>query len=265
MPCPYFSIIIPTHERSTLLRRAITSVQTGGFEDYELIVVSDIADRNTMVVAAEMLSSSDTFVKRTGTLGPTSSRNQGLELARGERIIFLDDDDSFQAGYLSAAHRACLQHSGKILYATRFLALEEDRSRTPQSPIKQSEVSVASIPPDTVYVKNFINCNSLIYPTAVVKPKRQDPFLSSLEDWDFLLNAMQDADLLPTDIAGPVNHKDYVNLGNRRGSTEAAQGVIVVSDYLSIYKKCPTPSPTLKQQRQDLMVAAGFRPPLEWL
>lgn len=265
MAIPYFSIIIPTHQRGTLLQRAIASVQSGGFRDYEIIVVSDTADRETMVVAADMLGASDTFVKRTGQPGPALSRNMGLQLARGERVIFLDDDDTFLADYLASAYRACLANPGAITYATNFRVVEEDRSKVPLTPNSVSDYSIHGVAVESVYIKNFINCNALVYPAALAKNKRQDPHLDSLEDWDFLLSTLQDAELAPVDIAGPVTHKDYVNIGNRRGSSTSAQGLHVISDYLAIYKKWSAPSSALAQQRQDFMAVAGFRPPIEWL
>ncbi len=264
MSIPFFSIIIPTHARSALLQRAIASVQSGGFDDYEMIVVSDIADRDTLLVAAELLKPSDTLVKRTGLPGPAASRNLGLDLARGKHIIFLDDDDSLQAGYLAQARGVCQQHPDSILY-TNFRVIQEDRNQSPLVPINIADQSVRAVAPETLYIKNFLSFNGVIFPSALVRTKRQDPHLASLEDWDFLLNAAQDATLMHVDIFGPVVHKDYVNPGTRRGSSPAAQGVQVISDYLSIYKKWPAPTPALQQQRQDFMAAGGFRPPIEWL
>ena len=56
-----------------------------------------------------------------------------------------------------------------------------------------------------------------------------------------------------------------VGASNPIGSSPTSQGIQVISDYLSIYKKWPAPDAALKQQRQDFIAATGFRPPLEWL
>jgi glycosyltransferase involved in cell wall biosynthesis len=264
MSTPFFSIIIPTHMRSSLLRRVLESVRSNGFEDYELVVVSDVGDADTMKVAAELLRDTDTFVKRSGPPGPALSRNIGMGFARGHRTIFLDDDDSLMAGYLQTARDACEKHVKDILY-TNFTIVEEDRTQAEIKPLKVTEYSVQGVAPSSVYVKNFIHNHTAIFPSAVLRGKLQDPHLSSLDDWDFLLNAIQDAELRHLDMRGPVIHKDYVNTGNRRGSSGAANDAKVLSDYLSIYKKWPAPTPELKQQRRDLLASAGLQAPLEWL
>ena len=52
MKAPYFSIIIPTHQRAPLLRRTIASLRENDFKDIQLIVVADECDADTMAVAA---------------------------------------------------------------------------------------------------------------------------------------------------------------------------------------------------------------------
>ena len=44
MATPYFSIIITTHQRPTLLARALASVRASSFKDHEMIVVADVLD-----------------------------------------------------------------------------------------------------------------------------------------------------------------------------------------------------------------------------
>lgn len=246
------------------MQRALESVRSNEFDDCEIIVISDVGDAGTMNVVAELLRNTDTFVKRSGPFGPAQSRNIGLGFARGHRIIFLDDDDSLKIGYLRAAKVACEKHPKDILY-TNYTIVEEDRTQIEVKPFKVTDYSVQDVAQSDVYVKNFIHNHTTLFPSSVLRGKLQDPHLSSLDDWDFLLNAIQDAELRHIDITGPVIHKDYVNTGNRRGSSEQANGAMVLSDYLSIYKKWPAPTPELKKKRRDLLASAGMQAPLEWL
>jgi hypothetical protein len=64
---------------------------------------------------------------------------------------------------------------------------------------------------------------------------------------------------------GAVVYKDYVNPHQRRGSSNTANGLHTVSDYLSIYKKWPAPNPEVRLRRQQLLASAGQSVPLEWL
>jgi glycosyltransferase involved in cell wall biosynthesis len=263
MSLPYFSIIMPTHGRPQLLRRAIASLRASSFQDFELIVISDQTDAPTFAVSAEMLTEKDTFIKRTGKPGPAESRNLGLEKARGQYVIFLDDDDALLPGYMQEAFVHCQKNPGEVLF-TNYRVIEEDRERA-EAPVKITDISVAGQPIPEVYVKNFIHNHTCLYPVNALKGRRQDEHLASLDDWDFLLNVMSDTVFRHLNISGPVIYKDYVNMGNRRGSSASAQGTQVVLDYLHIYRRWPAPDDSLRKKRQALLQSAGLGVPLEWL
>ena len=264
MATPYFSIIVTTHQRPQLLARALTSVRANSLHDHEIIVVADTLDAATMQVAAEHLQDQDTFIKRTGKPGPALSRNMGLQTARGRYVIFLDDDDAFLPDYLVNAKYMTEQHPGQVIY-TNYRVIQEDRQAAQGQPIKVSEYSVAQMDVHALYVKNFIQNHSAVFPREAVLGRQQDPHLSSLDDWDFLLNVASDTPFTHVNILGAVVYKDYVNPNQRRGSSQAAHGLNTVSDYLSIYKKWPAPTPQVRQQRQQLLASAGQSVPLEWL
>jgi len=263
MSLPYFSIIIPTHGRPQLLRRAIASLRESSFSDFELLVISDHVDPATFAVLSEMLTEKDSFTKRTGKPGPAESRNLGLEKAQGQYVIFLDDDDALLPGYLQEAYANCQKNPGQVLFAN-YRVIEEDRER-PEASVKITDISLVGQAIPDVYVKNFIHNHTCLYPINTVKGRRQDEHLASLDDWDFLLNVMSDAAFRHINIFGPVIYKDYVNMGNRRGSSVSARGSLVVLDYLHIYRRWPAPDDTLRKKRQELLQSAGLNVPLEWL
>ncbi len=263
MQKPFYSVIMPTHRRAELLRRAISSVKANTFTDVEIIVVADDIDKDTFLVAAECLGPADKFVKRTGKNGPAESRNIGMELAEGERILFLDDDDAIQPDFLAKAKTHCDQHPSQVLY-TNYRVIEEDRNN-PKAETTQMDVKVGDKELSEVYVKNFIHNHTCLYPAFSLKNKKQDAHLASLDDWEFLLNVMSETSFRHIEIDGPVIFKDYVNLGNRRGSAHAANGSMVLIDYLYIYRRRPAPTNELKMQRKELLKKVGFDVPIEWL
>lgn len=263
MKLPYFSIIIATHHRPDLLTRALQSVRNSTYHDYELIVVADCCDANTMHVVGEYISEQDTFIKRIGKQGPAISRNLGLYHARGRYIIFLDDDDAFSPDYLEQAALATQQHPGLVLYTDYYVV--EENSPAPDVGTKAYNISLADQEIQTLYVKNFILNHCAIFPRESVQGREQDPHLSSLDDWDFLLNVASETGFKYVDISGAIVYKDYANTRTRRGSNAANNGWATVSDYLTVYKKWPAPSLHLRLSRQRLLASAGQQVPLEWV
>lgn len=99
------SIIIPTYKRSSdLLKRAIDSVLSQSYSDIEVIVVDDNGKnelfifRDNNIKYLTSLAEKEKrvkFIANSENLGGSLSRNEGIKIATGELITFLDDDDIF--------------------------------------------------------------------------------------------------------------------------------------------------------------------------
>ncbi len=93
---PAVSVIIPTHNRRELLRRAVTSVLEQQFTDLELVVVDDASTDGTGACLLS-LAEEDTRLRplllETHLGTPGAVRNRGVEVARAPLIAFLDSDD----------------------------------------------------------------------------------------------------------------------------------------------------------------------------
>ena len=86
------SIIIPTYNRAQLLPRAVHSVLTQTFEDYELIVVDDASTDETRQFLNGMETKIIT-VFHEKRKGPAGARNSGIARSSAPLIAFLDSDD----------------------------------------------------------------------------------------------------------------------------------------------------------------------------
>ncbi|MDY7091402.1 MAG: glycosyltransferase [Acidobacteriota bacterium] len=104
---PRFTVVVPTFRRPQLLARALDSVAAQTWEDWEAVVVDDADDAATRRLVAERSQRDPRlrYIARATAGGPAVARNAGIELARGEYIAFLDDDDELLPGMLSAVHR----------------------------------------------------------------------------------------------------------------------------------------------------------------
>lgn len=265
-PTPVFTVIVTTHLRAALLDRALRSLREQTFQDFETVVVADALDAETAAVCARQLRPQDVFVKRSGAPGPARSRNLALQLARGEWVTFLDDDDTYGPGHLATALAQIQQHAAqgvRVLFSD-FDILTEDRTQAPVVPQGRARIALGTQAVTSLYAKNFIPNNALVFHRLALEGCEVDPHLKSQEDWDFLLAVC--ARHLPVHYAGgeAVVHKDYVNPGTRRGNSEAANDTSVVLDFLHVYKRWPAPTPELKAQRQELLKTAGLALPLEW-
>ncbi|MEH1933548.1 MAG: glycosyltransferase family 2 protein [Nostoc sp.] len=96
---PKVSVIIPTYNRKHYLERAINSVFNQTYTDYELIVVDDASTDGTISFIAEKYPGV-CCVSLPENCGAGRARNEGIRIARGSFIAFLDSDDEWLPKYL---------------------------------------------------------------------------------------------------------------------------------------------------------------------
>ena len=89
---PFFSIIIPTHNRAHLIKNAIASVIVQTYADFELIIVDDGSSDTTTKVINGFHDDRIKLVFQNNK-GASSARNKGASVANGLYLIFLDSDD----------------------------------------------------------------------------------------------------------------------------------------------------------------------------
>jgi GalNAc5-diNAcBac-PP-undecaprenol beta-1,3-glucosyltransferase len=94
---PKISIILATYNRSHFIVETLQSIQRQTFKEWECIIIDDGGTDNTLEAIQPILKLDHRFqyIKRTDNYkkGLPGCRNYGLDLAKGEFIIFFDDDD----------------------------------------------------------------------------------------------------------------------------------------------------------------------------
>ena len=95
------SVIIPTFQRAKYIERAIDSVLNQTYKNFEIIVVDDNDQeseaRKEMIKRMDKYSSDSRiiYIKHEKNKNGAAARNTGINVAKGEYITFLDDDDYF--------------------------------------------------------------------------------------------------------------------------------------------------------------------------
>jgi glycosyltransferase involved in cell wall biosynthesis len=91
---PFFSVIVPVHNRSRLLTETLESIKAQSLGDFEVIVVDDGSTDETADVAREYCASDSRFsFLSQSKSGVSAARNLGMSKATGEWMLFLDSDD----------------------------------------------------------------------------------------------------------------------------------------------------------------------------
>lgn len=98
------SVIICTYNRSALLRDSVLSVVNQDFspDDYEIIVVDNNSSDDTSAIMQELAVASPVVLKYLfePRQGLSHARNCGIAAARGEVVVFTDDDIEAEKNWL---------------------------------------------------------------------------------------------------------------------------------------------------------------------
>lgn len=102
---PLVSVVIVNYNGRGFLRACVESVLNCDYPDFEVIVV-DNGSNDGSCEFVENISRSNSNVKlirNKNNLGPSAARNQGIEIAEGKYIAFLDNDTRVDPLWLKTA------------------------------------------------------------------------------------------------------------------------------------------------------------------
>ena len=86
------SVIIPAFNRAKKVVRAISSVLSQSYSDYEVIVIDDGSSDETRE-SLDQFKNDIKIIRHSGNRGVSVARNNGINSSEAPLIAFLDSDD----------------------------------------------------------------------------------------------------------------------------------------------------------------------------
>jgi len=165
---PLVSIIIPCFNREVLIKRALESVLSQTYSNWECLIVDDGSSDGTLEVL-ERYSKRDSRIlyqlRERLPKGAPTCRNIGLNKSRGSYVIFLDSDD-----YL-------LPHCLKQRVEAIKSCPENDFWVFPMAEKKRGMIKKRNIPASSDYLIDFLSAN---LPWQTMCPIWKRPFIIKL-------------------------------------------------------------------------------------
>lgn len=126
------SIIIPLYNKEEYISRAVDSVLSQSYQDFELIVIDDGSTDEGPAIVNAYNNPRITLVSQPNA-GPGAARNHGIELAQGEYLAFLDADDEWLPSFLEESLALLEQYGHEIaLVSSCYLKMPEGTSTAAQ-------------------------------------------------------------------------------------------------------------------------------------
>ena len=143
-----FSVIIPLYNKAPYVAKAIESVLSQTFTDYELVIMEDGSQDGSFEVALHCIEGhSNCHIYRQTNKGVSVARNNAVALSQGQYLCFLDADDWWEPAFLEEMSRLIEELPDAGIYGTNYTIVNETRHKT----------RVASVGVDSEFEKGYIN------------------------------------------------------------------------------------------------------------
>lgn len=182
------SVIIPTYNRSELLKKAIESLENQSHQNFEIIIIDDCSTDDTAEVVRGMDDERIIYLRHDTNKGGSEARNTGIKQATGSFIGFLDSDDQWLPDKLE---RQLKQFEGQpdvgVVYTGVQVVDEHNQPTRKIVPAYKGEI----LP--KLFESNCIDTTSSVLVKREVLDQVQgfDASLPSCQDWDLYIRLAQ--------------------------------------------------------------------------
>lgn len=150
------SVIIPTYNNRLFIRDAVESALSQGVS-MEIIVIDDCSVDGTKEEISDYIDHGLViYLQNKKNLGVAESRNNGINIARGKYIAFLDADDVWSPNKLSVQIAYMQEHNCQLCATARRLILE-DGTKTDRVIHIESRITY-----EKLLRHNSISCSSVV-------------------------------------------------------------------------------------------------------
>lgn len=194
---PLVSVILPTHNRASMLPRAIDSVVAQFYSNWEIVLTDDGSTDNTPKVLDELrakLGVARLNAERASAGGVCAARNHALARARGEFVVYLDDDNVMHPLWLKAVVWAFSQFPDKEV-AYGGCVVDDVRRMNGKDAGDLPVYNLMPFDRNRLMRSNFIDIGQVAH-RRVLPEARFDEKLAGVGDWDLLLRMTRDRDPL---------------------------------------------------------------------
>jgi glycosyltransferase involved in cell wall biosynthesis len=188
---PLVSIVIPTYNHAPMLQRALATVVEQTYQNWNAIVVNNFSTDNTLEVVAAFNDPRIQCVnfRNNGVIG--ASRNEGIALATGKYVAFLDSDDTWFPTKLEKCVEILESGSDLVCHAEYWID-ESGKSR-----LVAYGPSQAATHHNLIYKGNRISTSATVVRAALLKEVHGfdvAPEFISTEDYDLWIRLAAKSD-----------------------------------------------------------------------
>lgn len=237
------TVIIPTHNRHSLLVRAVEHVKNQTYKNVQIIIADDCSTDTTAEIA---LSNPEIiYLKNSSNLGYAANMKNALKYAEGEYIYFATDDDTVgNSIFFEKAVEQFEKDSSIDTVFSRLAVLHEGsliHSRRKFNPVYSPDEFFSMLSEIRFSFLDYFGLSTFVFKREIInriKPfETQFPESSSIDLTMMIQCAAKSRSLAFIDCIGYIWHRDTPDsLTNKKKSDLAFQTISSVSAAIDLYR-----------------------------
>lgn len=234
------SCIITTYKREVcILKRAIDSVLRQTYKNIELIVVNDCPEEKKLCEDIEQLiwtyDQKIIYIVQARNMGACKARNTGIQVAKGDFVALLDDDDEWLPNKIEEQINFFSKEEIGLVYCDSIIRRQGKETIHHCIP-KLHNAGVV----EALLYQNFIGGNSfpLIRKSAIIDVGMYDVEMKALQDVDMWVRIAQKYKCVYCEKPLVINHISDVSI-TTISSNRVAGFRRMMEKYENLYKKYP--------------------------
>lgn len=157
------SVIIPNYNRQDIIGETINNILSQSLMPHEVIVIDDGSTDNSINVL-KSFGDRLTIIQQENK-GPGAARNQGIQIATGDFIQFMDSDDLTSLNKLEYQANELIEHDADIVYGPWLKTfICEHRLQLKNVVLQQN-----SIPKNKNIIASFLTGWSLVFQSCLFR------------------------------------------------------------------------------------------------
>lgn len=181
------SVIIPTYNRSSTIKRAVESVIKQTYKNLEIIIIDDASTDDTSKIIKKIPDDRIIYKKLRKNKGACFARNKGIDISTGEYITFQDSDDYYLEEKIERQIKNLKKNKSDIDFCKLKLFMHDKEIIIP-SDIKQLKFEKYGVN-EELFNGNFISTQAILMKRSIAKKTMFDNSFPRLQDYDFILRA----------------------------------------------------------------------------
>lgn len=187
---PLVSVIIPVYNREATVGRAVMSVLNQSYTNFELIIVDDCSNDNSLNVIREFQDERIRVITLERNSGANAARNKGIIAAKGQYIAFQDSDDAWDRDKLKIQLQEMMSRELSACFCAYRLIDSIGESVVPEDFEDKEKY-------ETKLINVLSSCNVVGTPTLMVKKDIFDKIgyfdeeMPRLQDYEFVIRLAQ--------------------------------------------------------------------------